>query len=41
MTRRHLPDWAALILINVGSFAIVATLVLLSIAFDTFVFDLR
>lgn len=40
-TRRHMPDWVALILINAGSFAIVATLVLLSIAFDALVFDLR
>lgn len=40
MTPTHLPDWAMLIFINVVSFVAVAALVLVSVAFDTFVFDL-
>lgn len=37
---RELPDWGALILINLASFAAVASLVLLSFAFDALVFNL-
>lgn len=39
--RPHPPAWVALIAINTISFAVVATLVLLSMAVDTFVVDLR
>lgn len=37
----YLPDWAALILINLCSFTVVGALVALSVAFDAFIFDLR